>query len=74
LLVNAESPYYKLEAWIDPENNYDDVDKLAMINSLMQMENVASYNFMKPGLESGKLLLHALWFDVEKNSVMVFSR
>merc|ERR1712202_103118 len=26
------------------------------------------------GLESGKHLLHALWFDVEKDSVMVFSR
>ena len=74
LLFNAESPYYKVEAWIDPENKYDEVDKLAMVNSLIQIENVGSYNFMKPGFESGKVLLHGLWYDVERNSVMVFSR
>jgi len=74
LLVSAESPFYKLEAWIDPENQYEEHDKLAMINALVQMENAASHNFMKTGLESGKHLLHALWFDVEKDSVMVFSR
>ena len=74
MLVSAESPFYKLEAWIDPENHYEDHDKLAMINALVQMENAASHNFMKTGLESGKHLLHALWFDVEKDSVMVFSR
>jgi len=74
LIVSAESPVYKLEAWIDPENNYEEIDKLAMVNALVQMENVASYNFMKTRLESGTHLLHALWFDVKKNSVMVFSR
>ena len=45
-----------------------------MINSLVQVENVASYDFMRPGMESGKILLHAIWYDVEKHSVMVFSR
>eukprot|EP00092_Neocalanus_flemingeri_P005270 GFUD01005670.1.p1 GENE.GFUD01005670.1~~GFUD01005670.1.p1 ORF type:complete len:324 (-),score=70.41 GFUD01005670.1:102-1034(-) len=74
LKINAESPLYQLEAWVDPENNYNSTDKLAMVNCLVQMENIASYNFMKPGLQSGKTLLHALWFDVEKDSVLVFSR
>jgi len=74
LLFNAESPYYKVEAWIDPENKYDEVDKLAMVNSLIQIENVGSYSFMQPGFDSGKLLLHGLWYDVARDSVMVFSR
>jgi len=74
LLFNAESPYYKVEAWIDPENKYDEVDKLAMVNSLIQIENIGSYSFLKPGFESGKLLLHGMWYDVARDSVMVFSR
>jgi len=74
LLFNTESPYFKVEAWIDPENKYDEVDKLAMVNSLIQIENIGSYSFMKPGFESGKLLLHGMWYDVARDSVMVFSR
>jgi len=74
LVVNAELPDIKLEAWIDPENQYAPEDKLAIINSLVQLENAGSYEFMKPSLESGKVLLHALWYDVHTKVTMVFSR
>jgi len=74
MMFHAESPHYKLEAYIDPENQYDEVDKLSMINSLVQIENVASYEFLRPGLDSGKNLLHAMWYDINRKTVMVFSR
>ena len=53
-MLNPDSPHYQAEVWIDPENKYDDVDKLSMINSLVQLENVASYSFMKPGLSTAQ--------------------
>ena len=74
LVVNAELPDIKLEAWIDPENQYAPEDKLAIINALVQLENAGSYEFMKLSLESGKVLLHALWYDVHTKVTMVFSR
>ena len=74
LMVNSETSKVQLEAWIDPENRFDEVDKLSMVNTLLQLENVGSYRFMAPVLEGGKALLHALWYDIKTKSVMIFSR
>ena len=73
-MLNPDSPHYQAEVWIDPENKYEDVDNLSMINLLVQLENVASYSFMKPGLSTAQHLLHSMWFDIKENRVMVFSR
>ena len=74
LKFSGENPSLQLEAWIDPERDYDDVDRLAMVNALLQTENVNSYAFMRPGLDNAKYLLHTLWYDVNSQEVLVFSR
>lgn len=74
LKFSGENPSLQLEAWIDPEQEYDDVDRLAMVNALLQTENVNSYAFMRPGLDNAKYLLHTLWYDVNSEEVLVFSR
>jgi len=74
LTFTAESRGLQLEAWVDPENKWEPHDKLSMVNALLQTENVNSYAFMTPGLESAKYLLHTLWYDVMAEEVMVFSR
>ena len=41
LLFNAESPYYKVEAWIDPENKYEEVDDPA--EQTLNMRKIIPY-------------------------------
>ena len=61
-------------AYIDPENQFALEDKLSQVNTLQQIENVASYGFLKKRLESHDLHIHALWFDIYTGDIYYFSR
>lgn len=61
-------------AYIDPENHFSDEDKLSQVNTLQQLQNIASYNFMREGLLRGKVYIHALWFDIYTGDIYYFSR
>lgn len=43
------------------------------VNALQQLQNIASYEFLKEKLESNKVHLHALWFDVHGGDFYMFS-
>lgn len=60
LTFSSETPLRKFVAYIDPENNFSNEDKLSQINTLQQLSNVASYGFLKKRLESHDLHIHAL--------------
>lgn len=47
---------------------------LTQVNTLEQLANVASYNFLKRRLESHQLHVHALWFDIYTGDIYYFSR
>ena len=49
-------------------------DKISMVNTLVQMQNVTSYPFMHSCLRDGRTHVHALWFDVYTGEVHCFSR
>ncbi|XP_065335291.1 beta carbonic anhydrase 1 isoform X2 [Cloeon dipterum] len=74
LTFQAETPMRKFVAYIDPDNKFSIEDKLSQINCLQQMQNVASYGFLKRRLETHDLHLHALWFDIYTGDVYYFSR
>ena len=44
------------------------------VNTLLQMENVASYSFMTDLIRNGQTYIHALWFDIYTGNIFCFSR
>ncbi|KAA0191789.1 hypothetical protein HAZT_HAZT000893 [Hyalella azteca] len=44
------------------------------VNCLQQLQNIASYNFMRDGLAKGRVYLHAFWFDIYSGDIHYFSR
>ncbi|KAJ3657183.1 hypothetical protein Zmor_016203 [Zophobas morio] len=74
LIFQAETPMRKFVAYIDPENKFTLEDKLSQINTLQQLQNIASYGFLKKRLETHQLHIHALWFDIYTGEIYCFSR
>lgn len=64
----------KFVAYIDPNDEFAVEDKLSQINTLQQLQNVASYGFLKKRLEDHQLHIHALWFDIYTGEIYYFSR
>jgi len=61
-------------AVIDSAAILDESDRLSQINTLVQLENVASYPFISDLLIEGKVKIHAFWFDVRSADVLYFSK
>ncbi|XKL60536.1 hypothetical protein PGB90_007593 [Kerria lacca] len=74
LIFQAETPMRKIIAYIDPENKFSIEDKLSQVNCLQQMQNIASYGFLKKRLETNNLHIHSLWFDIYSGDIYYFSR
>lgn len=53
LIFTSETPLRKFVAYIDPENIFATEDKLSQINTLQQMSNIASYEFLR--LDSNRM-------------------
>ena len=45
-MFTAETPLRKFVAYIDPDNKFAIEDKLSQINTLQQLQNVASYGLI----------------------------
>ncbi|XP_050307550.1 beta carbonic anhydrase 1 [Anthonomus grandis grandis] len=74
LVFQAETPLRKFIAYIDPEKKFSIEDRLSQINTLQQLQNIASYGFLKKRLEENQLHIHALWFDIYTGEIYYFSR
>nr|CAD7197436.1 unnamed protein product [Timema douglasi] len=74
LIFQAETPMRKFAAYIDPDDKFAITDKLSQINCLQQLQNIASYGFLKKRLERHDLHIHALWFDIYTGDIYFFSR
>jgi len=74
ILLHAEDPNDKFPAFVDVDEKYSINDKISMVNTLVQMQNVTSYPFMHSCLRDGRTHIHALWFDVYTGEVHCFSR
>ncbi|XP_076271517.1 carbonic anhydrase beta isoform X1 [Rhynchophorus ferrugineus] len=74
LLFQGETPLRKFAAYIDPEKKFNIEDRLSQINTLQQLQNIASYGFLKKKLENHQLHIHALWFDIYTGEIYYFSR
>lgn len=62
----ADDPQLRFEAFIDVEDERDECDKLSQINTLQQVENLASYPLVRQGLIDGHIVLVLLWFVDKK--------
>ncbi|CAO1414859.1 unnamed protein product [Diamesa serratosioi] len=74
LTFTAETPLRRFVAYIDPDHKFAIEDKLSQINTLQQLQNIASYGFLKKRLEQHDLHIHALWFDIYSGDIYYFSR
>lgn len=74
LVFQAETPLRNFAAYIDTEDKFSIEDKLSQINTLQQLQNIASYGFLKKRLEKHELHIHALWFDIYTGEIYYFSR
>uniref|UniRef100_A0A2P2HYT1 Carbonic anhydrase n=1 Tax=Hirondellea gigas TaxID=1518452 RepID=A0A2P2HYT1_9CRUS len=74
LVFQGETPLRRFVAYIDPNNEFCEEDKLSQVNCLQQLQNIASYNFMRDGLARGRVYIHALWFDIYSGDIHYFSR
>lgn len=74
LTFTSETPNRVFIAYIDPHKQFHVEDRLSQINTLQQLQNIASYGFLKKRLESHDLHLHALWFDIYTGEIYFFSR
>lgn len=53
----------KFPAYVDVDEKFSATDKLSMVNTLMQMENVTSYPFMRQ-MKNGRIHIHAFWYSI----------
>lgn len=74
ILFQAETPLRKFVAYIDPDKKFTIEDRLSQINTLQQLQHIASYGFLKNRLEKNQLHIHALWFDIYTGEIYYFSR
>ncbi|XP_074658447.1 beta carbonic anhydrase 1-like [Tubulanus polymorphus] len=74
LVFQGESDKHTLNAFIDPENQFAITDKLSMINTLQQIQNISSHPFLADGLINETVRLHAMWFDIYTGDVYLFNR
>uniref|UniRef100_A0A0N5AQS5 Carbonic anhydrase n=1 Tax=Syphacia muris TaxID=451379 RepID=A0A0N5AQS5_9BILA len=65
---------FSFQAMIDPEEKYNVLDKLSQINTLQQVENITSQNFLAENFAKQKVNLHAFWFELETGDMLVFSK
>jgi len=73
LLLNKLNKNAKFPAFVDVDEKFSVTDKLSMVNTLMQMENVTSYAFMR-GHKDGRIHIHAFWFDIYTGEIHCFSK
>ncbi|VDM64099.1 unnamed protein product [Angiostrongylus costaricensis] len=70
----SDNPVFNFEAIIDYEDKWGVEDKLSQVNTLQQLENIASHGFIAEHLEKRTVDLHAMWFDVYTGEMYLFSK
>lgn len=70
----SENGLMKFTAKIDPENRLGVEDKLSQINTLQQLTNIASHEFLREYIEQRRVGLQAIWLDIFKGELYFFSR
>ena len=63
-----------ISAYIDVDKIFSPTDKLSQINTLMQMQNMASYKFVQNYIKEGKAQIHAMWYDIFSGEIYYFSK
>jgi carbonic anhydrase len=75
LKFESENPaLISLTAIIDPDEKFNTEDKLSQINTLQQLTHVASHGFLQEFIETGRVFLHAMWFDIYTGNMYMFSK
>ncbi|XP_046548515.1 beta carbonic anhydrase 1-like [Haliotis rubra] len=74
LTFQGETEKSNFDAYIDPENKFSMADKFSQVNCLQQLQNIASYDFLREKLHRNDVRLHAMWFDIYTGNCFMFSR
>ncbi|KAL3074415.1 hypothetical protein niasHS_015245 [Heterodera schachtii] len=70
----SENGLMAFRAHIDRADQLSAVDKLSQINTLQQLTNIASHEFLREYIVAKKVGLDAMWFDIFNGEIYIFSR
>uniref|UniRef100_A0A914HZV2 Carbonic anhydrase n=1 Tax=Globodera rostochiensis TaxID=31243 RepID=A0A914HZV2_GLORO len=70
----SENGLMTFRARIDRDGRLSAVDKLSQINTLQQLTNIASHEFLREYIVSKRVGLDAMWFDIFNGEIYIFSR
>lgn len=71
--ASAQQDQGDFEAFIDPNDEFQASDKFSQINTLEQLKQFLSYPFLRERLHRKELQVQALWTDLSKGEVYIFS-
>uniref|UniRef100_A0A0N5A3V6 Carbonic anhydrase n=1 Tax=Parastrongyloides trichosuri TaxID=131310 RepID=A0A0N5A3V6_PARTI len=74
LKFDYENDKISFNAYIDLEIKLNIEDRLSQINTLQQVLNIASHEFMSEYMKSNKVFIHAMWFDIYTGNMHMFSK
>uniref|UniRef100_A0A0N4ZFD7 Carbonic anhydrase n=1 Tax=Parastrongyloides trichosuri TaxID=131310 RepID=A0A0N4ZFD7_PARTI len=74
LKFDCENDKFSFNAFIDKDDTLDVEDRLSQINTLQQLLNIGSHEFMNDYISSNKVFIHAMWFDIYTGNMHMFSR
>ena len=75
LILNRLNKDAEFPAYIDVDEKFSVTDKLSMVNTLIQMENVSLYPIIRAHQAKGQRInVHAFWFDIYTGDIHIFSR
>ena len=86
--LGGAPPYRPLQRWLEPASravaawrehgpldaSFPDFDQVSQISALQQLENLETYDYIRPKVESGALRLHAWWFDIPTARLLAYSK
>jgi hypothetical protein len=61
------------QAYIDPENKFNEYEKFSQVHVLEQLKNLNTYSFLAEKFRNRAFQAHAMWFDVDNGDVYMFS-
>ena len=73
IFASAQQDQGDFEAYIDRQNEFQASDKFSQINTLSQLQQFLSYPFLRERLQRKELQVQALWTDISKGEVYLFS-
>ncbi len=73
-LRNSRAAVERYHAGLAPDTTLAPHNQVSQINTLLQLEHLLTYPFVRDAVEAGHIGLHAWWFDIKYADVYAWER